>query len=135
MKIVLPDMLEKAKGTAEERLAFVEGAGFVINHIQEYAVELFLRGDHYSEVPAERLRDLANRLYLDLAKVVTEARRMEDQRKQDKRVERELMLVHPPESNPIGTFICPLCKSVFPDHTKECSMYVEVVSTKPPSPT
>lgn len=136
MKTVLSDLADVAKGTAQERRAFVEGAGYVIERIQEYAVELFLRGDHYSEVPAERLRDLANNLYLELAKVVTLAQKLEEQDRQDRETERQLMLVHPPEKPPFGeTFLCPECKSLFPNHKETCSMHVKIVSGKPPSAT
>lgn len=128
MSLVLSKIEEKAKGTAQERRAFVEGAGYVIERIQDYAVELFLTGDHYSEVPAERLRDLANNLYLELAKVVTEAQKLEQQAAEDKQAEMALMLAHPPEKT-----ACILC-GLPPEHLPSCPYHkrneVKVIDTR-----
>lgn len=65
--------------TAEGKRAFVDGLGHAVDHVQAYAIELFLTGGPDGEVPSQRLRDLAKDLMLFGAKIIGEAQAIEKQ--------------------------------------------------------
>lgn len=77
MMLFKPTLLMEEVKTAVEKRAFMGGLYFAMQHIQAYSAELFFEGSHYTEVPAERLRTMAEELMTISQKVMAEAQALE----------------------------------------------------------
>lgn len=96
MMLFKPEFTMEEFKTPIEKRAFIGGLYYAMQHIQGYSAELFFDDSHYAEVPAERLRSMANDLMKVMTKVLNEATALEKTEEALKDAERAAATAPPP---------------------------------------